>query len=186
MTYDRSISQGLLQNYDHRKWTQVYDYQNSSGNFVKDVDSNIYLDFYNNIASVPLGYNHPFLKERLQNTELGHLVLQRYALGVMPNKEFPDAVRSIIKNMAPNDCNFLHMGCGCGSGANENAFKAAFLYKYSQQFGIDKIDSLDTNSIPNCKDLYPEQDIKSCQINLPPGSPDYKILSFKMDSMEEH
>ena len=33
---------------------QIFDYKNSSGNFIKDVDNNIYLDMFNNIASVPL------------------------------------------------------------------------------------------------------------------------------------
>lgn len=37
------------------------DYQTSIGNYMKDVDGNIYLDLFMQIASAPLGYNYPTL-----------------------------------------------------------------------------------------------------------------------------
>ena len=166
--------------FDNRKWTQIYDYQKSSGNFVVDIDNNTYLDMFNNIATVPIGYNNPklnnIIKNKLNNNELLHLITQRYSLGIMPNKELPNIVNSIIDKIAPKNCSFLHMGCGCGSGANENAFKAAFLHKYAKEHGYDKLNSLekiDSNKI------FTDEQKKSCMIGLPPGMPDYKILSFK-------
>lgn len=76
--------------FDNRKWTQIYDYQKSSGNFVVDIDNNTYLDMFNNIATVPIGYNNPklnnIIKNKLNNNELLHLITQRYSLGIMPNK----------------------------------------------------------------------------------------------------
>lgn len=37
----------------------IIDYENSKGNFIKDIDQNILLDSFMNIATIALGYNHP-------------------------------------------------------------------------------------------------------------------------------
>lgn len=171
----------IMNNYDHRKWMQIFDYKNSSGNFIKDVDNNIYLDMFNNIASVPLGYNNPLLNEKINIENIQHLITQKYSLGVMPNEEFPNLVNNIINKMSPSGCEFLHMGCGCGSGANENAFKAAFLYKYMKDFGTKGLvlNPMDINEIPDCNRFFLEHHKTTSMMNLSPGSPNYKILSFK-------
>ena len=43
------------------------DTANSLGNYVADVDGNKYLDMFNAIASISLGYNHPVMLEKAKD-----------------------------------------------------------------------------------------------------------------------
>jgi hypothetical protein len=56
---------------------------------------------------------------------------QRSALGVMPSKDWSDIMSAFMK-VVPSPGLKLATICGCGSGANENAFKLAFIHKATQ------------------------------------------------------
>jgi 4-aminobutyrate aminotransferase/(S)-3-amino-2-methylpropionate transaminase len=43
------------------------DYEQSHGNYIADSDGNKLLDIYMQIASLPLGYNHPDIAQVVQN-----------------------------------------------------------------------------------------------------------------------
>jgi len=47
----------------------VLDVDKSIGNYAIDIDGNILLDVYEQIASLPLGYNHPAIQKVFQNPE---------------------------------------------------------------------------------------------------------------------
>ena len=71
-----------------------------------------------------------------------------------------------MKYFKPNGLDFIHTGCGCGSGA-ENSFKAAFIH-----YAKNKTNFCDT--------------LKETSIyNSHPGSPKNSILSFKKGFMVE-
>lgn len=83
-------------------------------------------------------------------------------MGVNPNKDWVDQIEKTFMKVAPKglDQVFTVM---CGSCANENAFKTAFMYKAAKLRGE--------------KDFSVEE-LNSCMKNQAPGSPDMAILSF--------
>lgn len=149
---------------DSRNVNLVTNLSKSHGNYLVDMNGKKYLDMYCNIASLPVGYNHPTLEKINFNSEsLKGLLIQRSALGVSPPIEWIDQVELLHKNYAPNGLDFMFMGCGCGSGANENAFKAAFLRYAKLNFG----------------ELHMKERLKTVLNNKEPGAPKLSILSFE-------
>jgi len=140
------------------------DYQKSIGNYLADVDGNVYLDVFQQISSLPLGYNHPFLIGVLKNPDNAATFVNRPALGSLPPADFVDKLRSALLSVAPPGLKEVQT-MACGSCANENAFKAAFIHWQTKR--------------RNGKPPTPEQ-IESCMTNSTPGSPsNLSIMSFK-------
>ena len=149
---------------DSRNVTLVTNLSKSYGNYLVDMNGKKYLDMYCNIASLPVGYNHPTLEKiNFNSRSLKGLLLQRSALGVNPPIEWIDQVEQLYNNYSPKGLDFMYMGCGCGSSANENAFKAAFLNYAKNNFG----------------ELNMEERVKSVLNNQEPGAPKLTILSFE-------
>ncbi|CAF0779251.1 unnamed protein product [Rotaria sordida] len=66
----------------------VLDVEKSIGNYAVDVDGNILLDVYEQIASLPLGYNHPAIQKVFQDSKNLSQLVNRPALGVHPTPQF--------------------------------------------------------------------------------------------------
>tara|TARA_B100000925_G_scaffold291750_1_gene281167 strand:- start:1928 stop:3304 length:1377 start_codon:yes stop_codon:yes gene_type:complete len=148
-------------NTETRAITLITNIEKSKGNYLVDVDNNRYLDMYCNIASLPLGYNHPELLN-IDFAKIMPFIIQRSALGVNPPYQYIEELDKTMKYFKPNGLDFIHTGCGCGSGAIENSFKAAFIH-YAK------------NKTNFCDTLKKETSI----YNSHPGSPKNSILSFK-------
>ena len=53
------------------------DYEQSTGNYIVDADGNKLLDIYMQIASLPLGYNHPDIQKVISNPK-NHVIKISY------------------------------------------------------------------------------------------------------------
>lgn len=137
-------------------------YGKSVGNYMVDADDNVFLDVYNQISSLPLGYNHPSLLEAVRDPSNIDCFVNRPALGILPPADFVDKLQKSLMSIAPPGLKEIQT-MACGSCSNENAFKAVcFWYKYRERAGRP----------PS------EEELQSCMINQEPGAGKLSILSF--------
>ncbi|ORX46335.1 4-aminobutyrate aminotransferase [Hesseltinella vesiculosa] len=157
-----SAMKHLDQYQDTRSVFFVADFEKSKGNYIVDVDGNTLLDVFAQIASIPVGYNNPALHSLMKNPAFQTALANRAALGVNPNKDWAHQIEETFMKVAPKglDQVFTVM---CGSCANENAFKTAFMYKAAKLRGDSS---------------FTMEELNSCMNNQAPGSPDMAILSF--------
>jgi 4-aminobutyrate aminotransferase/(S)-3-amino-2-methylpropionate transaminase len=137
------------------------DYKKSYGNYVIDADGNRMLDTYCQIASLPLGYNHPDMVEMTKDEDLMSMVLHRPALGNLPPLDWPEKLHETLMSVAPAGMTQAVTAL-CGSCSNENAYKMAFMWYQAEKRG----------GLPTAEDL--ETSMK----HEAPGTPDLSILSF--------
>lgn len=138
------------------------DFEASRGNYVVDVDGNTMLDMYSHIASLPIGYNNPHMLDVFKDPKNLSMLAHRPALGNAPPKDWPQRVKDTLLSIAPPGLNHV-VPMMCGSCANENAYKAAFIAHMESRRG---------GRAPS------EEELQSTMVNQAPGSPALKILSF--------
>lgn len=139
------------------------DYEASRGNYLVDVDGNRFLDIYGQIASLPIGYNHPSIINAMSNPKNLSILAQRPCLGIFPPADWVDRIENTLMKVAPKgltDINTLM----CGSCSNENAYKAVFIWYQTKQRG---------GKPPSAYDLETSMEHKL------PGTPNLSILSFR-------
>jgi 4-aminobutyrate aminotransferase/(S)-3-amino-2-methylpropionate transaminase len=138
------------------------DFAKSKGNYIVDADGNTLLDLFAQIASIPIGYNSPAFLSLTTSPAFQSALANRPALGVNPTKDWVDAVEAAFMSVAPKGMSNVFTAM-CGSCANENAFKAAFMYQAAKLRGDKE---------------FTMEELQSCMKNQAPGSPDMSILSF--------
>lgn len=89
-------------------------------------------------------------------------LINRPALGVFPPPDWADILSSGILRAAPTGMNQVFTAT-TGSDANETAYKAAFIWRLTQERGGKEIS---------------QRDLDSAMQNQAPGAPNYSILSF--------
>jgi len=141
----------------------VVDYEKSQGNYIVDADQNVYLDLLTQISSLPLGYNHPALKDAVKEDNVLNYLVNRPALGILPPLDTKTLLNETLLRVKPKGLNYVQTMM-CGSCSVENAFKAAMIKYRSDERG---------SGIPT------DIELDTCMRSELPGTPDLTVLSFK-------
>ena len=154
----------LSEIWDTRPAYFVADYDKSIGNYIADVDGNMYLDLYAQISSIALGYNNPKLLQLLEKPEMKNSLVNRPAMGNFPPAELYGLLQGMLK-YAPVGQKYVWPALS-GSDANELAFKAAFIYYRQRERGGRDVS-------------FTQEEMTSVMDNHDPGAPKLAILSFR-------
>ncbi|CAF0749985.1 unnamed protein product [Adineta ricciae] len=141
----------------------VLDIDKSIGNYAVDIDGNVMLDVYEQIASLPLGYNHPAIQKVFQDSKNLSQLVNRPALGVHPTPQFIKQIDQTLLPIAPKGLEYVQPMM-CGSCSNENAFKAICIWYATKQRGGKP---------------FTDEELKSSMVNKAPGCSPVTIMSFE-------
>jgi len=144
--------------------TLFVDFDKSKGNFLVDVDGNTYLDAFMQIASIPLGYNHPALLLALQDEKNLSALANRSANGWYPSKDHGKTLRETFMSVAPKGMDQIYPMM-CGTCSNENAIKLMFM-KYMDRLRDGRAE-------------FTKEELETTMKHQAPGSPKLSILAFK-------
>ncbi|KEF61196.1 4-aminobutyrate aminotransferase [Exophiala aquamarina CBS 119918] len=151
--------------FDTRSLNMMANYQHSYGNYIADLDGNVLLDVYAQIASIPVGYSNPALLLAATSPEMASALINRPALGNFPQHDWAAILETGILRAAPKGLNQVFTAMA-GSDANETAYKAAFMWKAQQRRGGPEVE-------------FTEEELSSTMTNQSPGSPNFSIMAFK-------
>ena len=150
--------------FDVRSLNMMANYQQSYGNYIADLDGNVLLDVYAQIASIPVGYSNPSLLLAATSPDMASALINRPALGNFPQHDWASILETGILRVAPKGLNQVFTAMA-GSDANETAYKAAFMWRRQQERGGADVE-------------FSPEDLSSSMLNHTPGSPHLSVMSF--------
>ena len=74
--------------FDTRSLNMMTNYQNSYGNYIADLDGNVLLDVFAQIASIPVGYSNPSLLLAATSPDMASALINRPAMGNFPQHDW--------------------------------------------------------------------------------------------------
>ncbi|KAH9845600.1 4-aminobutyrate aminotransferase [Teratosphaeria destructans] len=151
--------------FDTRSLNMMANYQDSFGNYIADLDGNVLLDVYAQIASIPVGYSNPSLLMAATSPDMASAIINRPAIGNFPGHDWAQILQTGILSKAPKGLEQCFTASS-GSEANELAYKAAFMWRRQQERGGADVE-------------FTPEEIESSMNNTTPGAPKMSILSFK-------
>lgn len=159
-----AMKQEIMDTQQMNTVTLVADPHASAGNYMVDADGNTYLDAFMQIASIPLGYNHPRLLEVFNKRENLELMVNRSANSLFPVSSHARSLRDVFLSAAPKGLDQI-FPMMCGTCSNENAAKLVFQrYMHNQRGG--RVD-------------FTQEEMESTMRHEAPGSPELCMLAFK-------
>jgi len=105
----------------------------SRGNLLVANDGTRYIDLFTNIASLPLGYNHPDLIRLMSQPEIVSMAINRPATNLFPPEQFLELLKETFPKISPHDHGYIWLGSS-GSEAVEAAMKHCSRKRKSTNF----------------------------------------------------
>jgi len=120
---------------DTRTIVSPLDFHASKGNYAVDPDGNIFLDCYCQIASLPLGYNHPEMLKAVASPDAASMIIHQPALGVFPPAEWADLLKRSLMTITPHPSLSQVWTARSGAESNEFAIKSACMWYAAKKRG---------------------------------------------------
>ena len=129
----KKMISSIEEKYDTRTTVFGIDLEKSFGNYFVDVDGNEYLDVFCQIASLPLGYNHPELEEFAKSDLISRHLSTRISLNEHVTEDYQMLLQKAYMNIAPRGMNSI-FGAICGTCSVEGAIKLSMEYNLKNKY----------------------------------------------------
>ena len=120
-------------------------YNKSFRNYIVDSDNNTLLDLFGSISSLPLGFNHPDLIKTTHEKNYANSFVNRSDMNSYYDSNLYNLFQDSVYKIKPIGLDKVIMTCGCGSSANELAYKISMLRRSGKIQNIRKTDISEIN-----------------------------------------